>query len=98
MLANMQGYSSPAVLFPFRLPLRFASPLPPQGHEEMTIEEIMLGKGDYYPGLVPLVYAYLGHIGCDADTMDTIDQVRLTVVASYLDGVYDRVPTAKLLS
>ena len=41
----------------------------------MTIEEIMLGKGDYYPGLVPLVYAYLGHIGCDADTMDTIDQV-----------------------
>lgn len=46
------------------------------GHEEMTIEEIMLGKGDYYPGLVPLVYAYLGHIGCDADTMDTVDQVR----------------------
>lgn len=45
------------------------------GHEEMTIEEIMLGKGDYYPGLVPLVYAYLGHIGCDADTMDTVDQV-----------------------
>lgn len=42
----------------------------------MTIEEIMLGKGDYYPGLVPLVYAYLGHIGCDADTMDTVDQVR----------------------
>lgn len=41
----------------------------------MTIEEIMLGKGDYYPGLVPLVYAYLGHIGCDADTMDTVDQV-----------------------
>lgn len=35
----------------------------------------MLGKGDYYPGLVPLVYAYLGHIGCDADTMDTVDQV-----------------------
>lgn len=47
------------------------------GHEEMTIEEIMLGKGDYYPGLVPLVYAYLGHIGCDADTMDTVDQVIL---------------------
>lgn len=45
------------------------------GHEEMTIEEIMLGKGDYYPGLIPLVYAYLGHIGCDSDTMDTVDQV-----------------------
>lgn len=50
------------------------------GHEEMTIEEIMLGKGDYYPGLIPLVYAYLGHIGCDAETMDTVDQV-WTVVA-----------------
>lgn len=46
----------------------------------MTIEEIMLGKGDYYPGLVPLVYAYLGHIGCDADTMDTIDQVCCAVL------------------
>lgn len=45
----------------------------------MTIEEIMLGKGDYYPGLVPLVYAYLGHIGCDADTMDTVDQVCLRI-------------------
>ena len=55
---------------------------PVQGHEEMTIEEIMLGKGDYYPGLVPLVYAYLGHIGCDADTMDTVDQVRLRIVAT----------------
>ncbi|CAM9434866.1 unnamed protein product, partial [Choristocarpus tenellus] len=44
------------------------------GNEEMTILEIMLGKGDYYPGLVPLVYAYLGHIGCDEDTMDTVEQ------------------------
>lgn len=42
----------------------------------MTIEDIMLGKGDNYPGLVPLVYTYLGHIGCNADTMDTIDRVR----------------------
>lgn len=50
-----------------------------QGHEEMTIEEIMLGKGDYYPGLVPLVYAYLGHIGCDADTMDTVDQYMVLI-------------------
>lgn len=47
----------------------------PAGHEEMSISEIMLGKGNYYPGLIPLVYAYLGHIGCDSDTMDTIDQV-----------------------
>jgi glutamate--cysteine ligase catalytic subunit len=30
--------------------------------EEMTAAEILLGKGDYYPGLLPLVYAYLDHI------------------------------------
>lgn len=54
------------------------------GHEEMTIEEIMLGKGDYYPGLVPLVYAYLGYIGCDADTMETVDQVGTTVYSACL--------------
>ncbi len=30
-----------------------------QRYEEMTIEEILLGKDDYYPGLIPLVYAYL---------------------------------------
>lgn len=56
-----------------------------QGHEEMTIEEIMLGKGDYYPGLVPLVYAYLGHIGCDADTMDTVDQY-MTLICKRASG------------
>lgn len=33
-------------------------------YEEMTISEILCGKGDYYPGLIGLVYAYLEHIGC----------------------------------
>ena len=31
---------------------------------EMTIEEIFNGKGNYYPGLIPLVQAYLEHIRC----------------------------------
>ena len=26
---------------------------------------MLLGKGDYYPGLIPLVYAYLDEIKCD---------------------------------
>jgi glutamate--cysteine ligase catalytic subunit len=30
--------------------------------EEMSAAQILLGKGDYYPGLLPLVYAYLDHI------------------------------------
>ncbi|CAM9700318.1 unnamed protein product [Phaeothamnion confervicola] len=41
---------------------------PATGFEEMTIQQIMMGKGSYYPGLIPLVYAYLEHIGCDAET------------------------------
>jgi glutamate--cysteine ligase catalytic subunit len=40
--------------------------------EEMTIAEIMRGKGDYYPGLIPLVLAYLDHINCDSVTLERI--------------------------
>jgi glutamate--cysteine ligase catalytic subunit len=43
------------------------------GYEEMTIQEILLGKGSYYPGLIPLVYAYLDHIGCDSGTFEKVD-------------------------
>eukprot|EP01031_Cornospumella_fuschlensis_P029942 gene29942-36163_t len=35
-------------------------------YEEMTMSEIFLGKGEYFPGLLPLVYAYLDFINCDA--------------------------------
>ena len=50
--------------------------------EEMTMAEIMRGKGDYYPGLIPLILAYLDHINCDAVTME-----RLTM---YLDFIGQR--------
>jgi glutamate--cysteine ligase catalytic subunit len=43
-------------------------------YEEMTMSEIMCGKGDYYPGLIPLVYSYLDLIGCDSQTMVRVDQ------------------------
>lgn len=33
--------------------------------EEMTMDEIMNGKSNYFPGLIPLCYAYLEHINCD---------------------------------
>lgn len=42
--------------------------------EEMTMEEIFNGKGEYFPGLLPLVYAYLEYIKCDALTMSRINQ------------------------
>jgi len=39
-------------------------------YEEMTIAEIMNGKGDYFPGLIPLVLAYLEYTYCDDLTME----------------------------
>merc|ERR1712087_158761 len=51
-------------------------------YEEMTMEEIMMGKGDYYPGLIPLVQAYLDYIKCDSITMERVTQ--------YLDLIQKR--------
>jgi len=44
-------------------------------YEEMTADEIFNGKdGGYYPGLIPLVYAYLDYINCDFETYRRVDQ------------------------
>lgn len=32
--------------------------------EEMSIYEILTGKGTHYAGLLPMVFAYLDQIGC----------------------------------
>mmetsp|Transcript_82933 Transcript_82933/g.234267 ORF Transcript_82933/g.234267 Transcript_82933/m.234267 type:complete len:487 (+) Transcript_82933:149-1609(+) len=41
--------------------------------EEMTMDEIFNGKGDYFPGLVPLCYAYLDHMNCDKKGFSKLD-------------------------
>jgi len=51
-------------------------------YEEMTIAEIMNGKGDYFPGLIPLVLAYLEFINCDDLTM--------TQLMKYMDFIQKR--------
>jgi len=51
-------------------------------YEEMTMEEIMTGKGDYFPGLIPLVRAYLHHINCD--------DVAFESISKYLDFIEKR--------
>ena len=43
-------------------------------YEEMTMAEIFNGKGAYFPGLIPLIYAYLDYINCDSETYKRIDQ------------------------
>jgi hypothetical protein len=40
----------------------------------MTIDEIFNGKDCYFPGLLPLVYAYLEFVKCDEETFVKIDQ------------------------
>merc|ERR1712183_34160 len=49
-------------------------------YEEMTMSEIMSGKGDYFPGLIPLILSYLDHINCDAATMK-----RLSVYLEFIE-------------
>jgi len=51
-------------------------------YEEMTMGEIMCGKGDYFPGLIPLVRVYLDHIGADSITLSRL--------SSYLDFIEKR--------
>jgi len=51
-------------------------------YEEMTLAEIMVGKGDYFPGLIPLVHAYLDYIQCDSVTLERVSQ--------YLDFIEKR--------
>jgi len=51
-------------------------------YEEMTIDEIMNGKGDYFPGLIPLVLAYLDFINCD--------DLTLVKLKSYMDFISKR--------
>lgn len=46
----------------------------PHSCEEMTIHEILTGKGDHYPGLIPLCRTYLDFIGCDSVTRAKVDE------------------------
>ena len=48
--------------------------------EEMTMAEIMGGKGDYFPGLIPLIFAYLDYIHCDKATL-----ARLTTYLEFIE-------------
>ena len=51
-------------------------------YEEMTMAEIMTGKSDYFPGLIPLIRAYLDYIQCDSTTLRRLSQ--------YLDFIEQR--------
>jgi glutamate--cysteine ligase catalytic subunit len=44
------------------------------GFEEMSLERILLGDGPSFPGLIPLIFAYLDVIECDDETRATVDK------------------------
>jgi glutamate--cysteine ligase catalytic subunit len=54
----------------------------PHSCELMSVHEILTGKGNYFPGLVPLCRTYLDFIGCDSVTRSKVDK--------YLDFICDR--------
>lgn len=62
----------------------------PNRCELMSVTEIMNGKGSYYPGLIPLVRAYLDYIKCDDDTREMV-QGYLTLIQKRATG---ELPTA----
>lgn len=43
-------------------------------YEEMTLERILMGDGPAFPGLIPLIFAYLDVIECDDETRATVDK------------------------
>jgi len=54
----------------------------PDAVDEITVEEVLMGTGNSNPGLVPLVFAYLDLIDCDAPTRLLVD--------SYLSFIVQR--------
>ena len=41
-------------------------------YEKMTVQQILMGKGSYFPGLIPLCFAYLDHAGMDTASKETL--------------------------
>jgi glutamate--cysteine ligase catalytic subunit len=42
-------------------------------YEEMTVVEILCGKGRYFPGLIPMIEAYLDQIGLDLEVRKQVN-------------------------
>lgn len=45
----------------------------PDAYDELTLREVLLGTSTGYPGLVPLIFAYLELIQCDDETRALVD-------------------------
>jgi hypothetical protein len=71
----------------------------------MTMSEIFHGRSDYFPGLIPLVYAYLEYIRCPQDTFEKLDKYlqyisrkakgEIITTASWMRGFVSKHPAYK---
>ena len=52
-------------------------------YELMSLQQIMMGKGSYFPGLIPMVFAYLDATG--------VDEATRKVISGYLQFIQQRV-------
>jgi len=43
-------------------------------YERMSVQQVLMGKGSYYPGLIPMCMSYLDHHEVDKDTKETISK------------------------
>eukprot|EP00741_Cyanophora_paradoxa_P021342 tig00021348_g20601.t1 len=74
-------------------------------YDLFTINEIFNGKGDKFPGLIPLVSRYLDSIECDDDTREVVDQYlelirlrasgKLVTAATYMRDYVHKHPAYK---
>ena len=73
------------------IPFDLSSPLPESTannqsspntneYEEMTIVQILLGKGPDFPGLIPLMHLYLDFIKCDEETRNMINAYNAFII------------------
>jgi glutamate--cysteine ligase catalytic subunit len=56
-----------------------------ESYEQMSMNEVFNGKSDYFPGLIPLIYAYLDYINCERETYNKINQY-LTFISKRATG------------
>jgi len=62
-------------------------------YEEMTINEIINGKGDTFPGLLGLVYLYINSLNIDITTRCELERY-LNLVKGRADGEHSQLEIA----
>ena len=69
----------------------------------MTMDDIFNGKESHFPGLIPLVFAYLDYIKCDQETFNRVEMYLqfikkyFTVIVAVIDNDDNKIQLLLLL-